>query len=93
MKLFAVSSSKLSKSQQWVQATHAVAQYLLDHPGTPWRNQTLVMLKTSNVYQLSKYLESQGVVFSTFLEPHYNNKLTALAAVDIDMYVESLGLI
>jgi peptidyl-tRNA hydrolase len=43
-KLYVLIRKDMSKSQQAVQAGHAVAEYLLKRPNTKWDNGTLVYL-------------------------------------------------
>jgi hypothetical protein len=42
----------LSKSQQAVQAGHALAEYLLHGPSTAWQNGTLIYLGVKNENEL-----------------------------------------
>ena len=81
--------NKLSKSQQAVQAGHAVAQYLVQNPLSQWKNQTLVYLKVSEK-QLHNYfdeLQGDAVLPDScvgFFEPDIGNKLTAVSYVTED---------
>lgn len=91
MKLYVLTDSKLSKAQQWVQATHAVAQHFIDFPNTPWKNYTLVMLQCKDIESWMTNLEN--VEHSQFREPHFNNKLTAISSLHIGHLVDKLKLI
>jgi hypothetical protein len=76
-KLYVVVDASLSKSQQAVQASHGVAQYVIDediHPSKDrWLNSTLVLLKDRD---LDKYLSSCD---SYWREPDLDNRVTAVA--------------
>ena len=85
-KLYVLVDANLSKSQQGVQAGHALAEYLL-RCKTDWENGTLVYLKT---YDLKKYLHLAEAVFR---EPDLNNHVTAIAALDIGALVKDLPLV
>ena len=91
MKLYVLSDSSLSKPQQWVQATHAVAQHFVDFPDTEWKNYTLVMLQCKDIEGWAMRLE--GVDHSKFYEPHFNNRLTAISSLHIGDMVGNLKLI
>lgn len=93
MKLTAIASSTLSKPQQFVQATHAVAQYLIDNPKPKWKNETLVMLKTDELELIEEYLIKNKISYSKFHEPYYDNKLTAIALDDELDFFKDLKLI
>ena len=74
----------LSKSQQAVQAGHAVARYLLYHPNSNWLNGTLVYLRVSDLEELGHWcqkLKDFGIGFSVFTEPDLDYEITALAVV------------
>lgn len=93
MKLYVIASNDLSKSQQFVQATHAVAQYLIDNPESQWKNETLVMLKENDLNEVKKYLDYCKVNYSKFYEPYYDNKLTAIATDESLNLFDELKLI
>ena len=64
------------------QGAHALAQHLIDYPNTQWKNNTLIFLKTENIYTLYNivdFLELKNKKYSTFYEPDLNNELTAIA--------------
>ena len=79
-KLYVIVSSKLSKSQQAVQAAHVVAQYCIDFPESKWNNSTLVILKDRDPNEY--ILEADAA----FVEPYYNNLVTAVARYGEDLY-------
>jgi hypothetical protein len=66
---------------QGVQAGHAVAQWLLEHPNQTWNNNYLIYLGV-NEYQLQKWmfkLDLKKLEFSKFIEPDVGYKITAIA--------------
>jgi len=83
-KLYVLVRKDLSKSQQAIQAGHAVAEYLLRGRLSSWDNGTLVYLAAEN----EKDLKSWGELFHImsvdcvgFNEPDKNNELTAIAVL------------
>lgn len=72
MKLYVLVDKSLSQRQKWVQAAHAVAQYLIEIPDG-WRNRTLVILECSDI---EKEAERADAIFR---EPYFGNKITAVA--------------
>lgn len=92
-KLFVIVDQSLSKRQQFVQGTHAVAQYLIDHGSDEWPNRTLVMLKYNDVEGLMQLIGERGIKYSYFREPYYDNKLTAISALNIEDLTCKMNLI
>lgn len=92
-KLFVIVDQSLSKRQQFVQGAHAVAQHLVDFPNSPWKNKSLVMLKTKDLQHYIKLLSKRDINFSHFVEPYYNGMTTSLSALNIENLVASLKLI
>ena len=95
MKLYAIACKKLSKRQQFVQATHAVTQYLIDNPNTEWKNGTLVMLKSDDIESTLDWLKTWEQDHSCFHEPYYQDRLTAVCAFDVGWieHIKELDLI
>ena len=93
MKLYVLTDSKLSKAQQWVQATHAVAQHFVDYPDTPWKNYTLVMLQCPDIHEWSEMIYEKQLEHSKFHEPYFENRLTAISSLHIGHLVGKLKLI
>jgi hypothetical protein len=72
----------LPKSQQAVQAGHAVAEYLLRGPFSFWGNGTLVYLGVHNEKDLKRWadlIDSAGYEVVSFFEPDRGNEMTAFA--------------
>lgn len=76
-KLYVVIKPDLSKSQQAVQAGHAVAEFLKKNPNTMWSNGTLIYLKGQ--FQNLRY-GIQDYEWAAFEEPDMGNAITAVAA-------------
>lgn len=98
-KLYVLIRNDLPKNYQAVQAGHAVAQFVLDHPDK-WKNETLVYLRVDgendlvdwNIYLHQYFSES----YSCFYEPDLDGELTALAALSTertDKLFESFRLV
>jgi hypothetical protein len=72
----------LSKSQQAVQAGHAIAEFLLSHKDTEWKNGTLVYLRSPGDWDLYNWIErslKERADYMPFYEPDLDNEITALA--------------
>ena len=74
----------MTKCYQHVQATHAVAQFLLHHRklAKGWNNQTLIVLGASK-NQFMRYFQKATKVAgcSIFIEPDLQNEITSFATV------------
>jgi hypothetical protein len=73
------------RSYNHVQATHAVAQYMLCYPkrARVWNNQTLIVLGVSSrqLEYYRKLLKKIKCPCATFQEPDIGNYTTALATI------------
>ena len=72
-RLYALVRSDLSRSQQAVQAAHAVAQFLVDNPSHEWRNSYLIMLRCKGI---KNWIREADTIWR---EPDLNNEITAIA--------------
>lgn len=77
-KLYILVRKDISKSQQAVQAGHAVAEYLLRVPNTHWDNGTLIYLGVKNERELIEWGNKLSSWIG-FREPDIGNQLTAIA--------------
>ena len=85
MKLYVITRADLSKSQQAVQAGHAIAEYLLRTENQKgWNNGTLVYLKVPNLDSLWSLRASfpDTLEVAELVEPDRDYELTAIACVD-----------
>ena len=84
MKMYILVRKDLSKSQQTVQASHAVAEYLLKGPETNWDNGIMVVLKVPNEEGLKVKMDellSHKIPVQAFCEEDIGHQLTACVAV------------
>lgn len=82
-KLFVLVRTDLKGSSPAVQAGHAVAQWMLDHPNT-WENETLVYLNIGNKVDLHKWIAKihyKDLEYSIFKEPDLDHEATAVACL------------
>jgi len=94
-KLYILLRKDLGRQYGAVQAGHAVAEFLLNHPTTTWRNGTLVYLSVPDEPALIRWkdqLDRRGIETSLFREPDLDDAFTALAAVDEGKIFSSLPL-
>ena len=82
-KLYVLVRKDLQRSQQAVQAGHALAEYLLSGYND-WNNGTLVYLSVKNEESLvdwTKKLTVNNMKWVGFREPDMNDQLTAISTV------------
>lgn len=103
-KLYILVSNKLSPIYAAVQGGHAIAQFLIDHPNSKWKNNTVVYLSCDLekvLYKMDKYRsfikqkpKYDCPEMSMFYEPDLDNELTAIACYNIpQQYVKHLPLL
>ena len=78
MKLFILVDKKLPRDHKAVQAGHAVAAFLKAYPDTPWKNGTLVYLRSEDIDFDVQYCDV------AWKEPYWGDKLTAAACLGKD---------
>jgi len=96
MKLFVLVRRDLKESYQAVQAGHALAEFLLQHPDTQWDNGTLIYLGVNNEKELHKWmgkLQLRCIDYESFTEPDIGDQITALACAGNDKIFKSLKLL
>jgi peptidyl-tRNA hydrolase len=104
-KLYVLVRSDLSRSQQAVQAGHAVARFLSqelrrfrwngrEHESLTarWDNETLVYLRAGSLQELQK-LHNECVEPWAFFEPDLNDEMTAFAVLDPPDWFDMLRLL
>jgi hypothetical protein len=95
-KLYVLVRKDLSINQQAVQAGHAVAEYLLRGPKTPWNNGTLVYLGIRNENELEYWtekLDRKNIEWVGFREPDRANELTAISVTGNGKIFNKLNLL
>jgi hypothetical protein len=81
-KLYVITRNDMDFTYQGVQLGHGIGAFMVDNPGHPWQNNTLVYLVVNDLKELQRWtrkLEMRGLAFSTFYEPDIGNELTAIA--------------
>lgn len=93
MKLYVVVSKTLSKSQQFVQGTHAAIEWALSTDSSN-HHPVLVMLKCpDDIREFQAKLLESTKRFYEFRDSYYNHELTAIASTEIKDLVEGFDLI
>jgi len=96
VKLYVLVRADLTPSQRAVQAGHAVAEFLLKHPTTEWRNGILVYLRMRDEEELLDWLDTfcyHGHHHAFFREEDMGDQVTAAAALGVDTLVKELPLL
>jgi hypothetical protein len=98
-KLYVIVDRTLSRSQQAVQACHAVANFALKY-GAEWQHQSIVLLGVDNLDELDKWYYNLSITYrdcklkiAEFFEPYWDNRLTAIACHGCDDLVKELELL
>tara|TARA_R110000868_G_scaffold16222_1_gene73221 strand:- start:573 stop:872 length:300 start_codon:yes stop_codon:yes gene_type:complete len=80
-RLFVLVNNELPLAYQGVQAGHAVAQWLIDHPNQTWNNSYLIYLGVSEqeLHRWMYKLQTREMDFTIFREPDIDNDITAIA--------------
>lgn len=95
-KLYVVVRNDLSRSQQAVQAGHALAEYVLANRNIDWDNGTLVYLSIRDEHELkdlTERLEYDRIHHNSFREPDMDNQMTAIASLGNNEHFEKMRLI
>jgi len=99
MKLYVLSRAdlaKYSKSYPYVQAGHAVAEFLLRNPNHDWKNHTLVYLQVPDEHILVSWVRLLKASFHepvTFREPDIGDEMTAIAVYSNGKVMSELPLL
>jgi len=92
-KLFVLIDKRLSRSQQAVQACHAVAEFALKY-GNQWEHRSMVLLAVDGGDQLEEWTgKLADCRFVEFREPYYDNRMTAIACHGCDELIKELRLL
>lgn len=94
-KLYVVVDGSVSKNHQFVQASHAMAQFLIENPNTKWKNGTIVMLKApkEKFDELVVQAGKLNIRHSKFVEPFWGNRMTGFAGTGLHLLTQGLSLI
>jgi hypothetical protein len=84
--------SDISLAYQGVQGGHALAQWLLENPNQTWNNQYLIYLSVDDIDKFMFKLDLKGIKYSKFIEPDYDNQVTAIALQTDDKLISKLKL-
>jgi len=93
-RLYVISRRDLGRGAQAVQSAHAVAEFMLQHPGR-WKNHTLVLLSVDDLDELEVLHKKAAEELPTvvFLEPDLDFSFTAFAAGGASTLFQRLSLL
>lgn len=92
-RLYVLVNKRLNATYGAVQAGHAVAQWVIEHPKQTWNNQYLIYLWADTDRYLQKFTDL-GWDFSAFNEPDLNGTVTAIAIMeDTGLLFQNLELL
>ena len=83
-KLYVITRRDLGLAYSGVQAGHAVAQWMIEHPKQEWNNHTLVYLSVEDEDELDTCLCRAIAMMeptSVFHEPDIGDEMTAIACL------------
>lgn len=88
-KLFVIVDAFLDRSQQTVQAAHAVGEFYKCCPkeAAAWGNENIIIKKAKN---LEPWVDDCD---TTFREPYWENKVTAIAAYREEGFAKELPFV
>lgn len=94
-KLYVFILKSLNKSQKAVQGSHVVSLIASKNPHLDWTRQTFVLLEASRVQlnKLSIILQENDYNSAKFIEPDYDNQLTAFACFGNENEFKQFNLI
>lgn len=97
-KLYILVSNRLNSIYGAVQGGHAIAQFLIEHPNSEWKNNTVVYLSCDIDNFLNRQKKRHQLLkdelHSVYKEPDLNNQITAIACYKIPQkYVRNLKLL
>ena len=91
-RLYVLIADRLDPVYGCVQGGHAVAQWLLEHPGQDWNNSYLIYV-SADIQKWKDKLDLMEIDYTEFKEPDLDNQITALAVLNNDKMFKNLKLV